>query len=260
MGPGTLILTLALAALVGLALGTLGGGGSIRSVPLLTYVAGFAPKEAIASSLFVVGVTSIVSLAMHARAGRVRWRTGFIFGAAGMVGAFAGGLIGSRLPGTVLLIAFALMMVATSIAMIRRRPTQTETTTPTEHRIPIVKTIAEGLVVGVVTGIVGAGGGFLIVPALVLLGGLSMPVAVGTSLLVIAMKSFAGLAGYLTAVTLNWQVVAAVAAVMSIAAIAGAVLAGQVRASALQKGFGYFVLVVGLLMLGLQLAPALSGQ
>lgn len=117
----TLVLTVLLAVLIGVSLGLLGGGGSILTVPILTYVAGLPPKEAIAASLFVVGTTSAVSAISHARAGRVRWRTGLIFGAAGMVGAFGGGILGGYIPGTVLMIAFALMMVATSIAMIRGR-------------------------------------------------------------------------------------------------------------------------------------------
>src|SRR5688500_7318927 len=112
-------LTVALAAVVGLALGLLGGGGSILMVPLLVYVAGMEAKEAIAASLVVVGVTAAVSVVGHARAGRVRWRTGLLFGAAGMAGAFAGGLLGGHLPGQLLMSAFALMMLATAVAMLR---------------------------------------------------------------------------------------------------------------------------------------------
>ncbi|WP_349829119.1 sulfite exporter TauE/SafE family protein [Brevibacterium litoralis] len=259
---GALILTLVLAALVGLALGALGGGGSILTVPLFTYVAGMPPKEAIAASLLVVGVTSIASLVVHARGGRVRWRTGLIFGAAGMIGAFAGGLLGGQLPGTVLMIAFALMMIATATAMILKRPGRGDTPPATEdaapdggHRLPLVRTVVDGVVVGLITGVVGAGGGFLIVPALVLLGGLSMPVAVGTSLLVISMKSFAGLAGYLTTVTLDWPVVAAVTAIAVIGALLGAKLSGRIPAGSLQKGFGVFVLLAGALVLGIELPP-----
>lgn len=255
---GTLLLTLVLALFIGLALGTLGGGGSILTVPLLTYVAGFEPKEAIASSLLVVGVTSLFSLGVHARHGRVQWRTGFIFGAAGMVGAFAGGLIGGQLPGTVLMVAFALMMIATALAMITRRSAKSGTPKSGEtgtKRLHLGKTLIDGVLVGVVTGIVGAGGGFLIVPALVFLGGLSMPVAVGTSLLVISMKSFAGLAGYLTTVTLNWPVVAAVTAVAVVGALIGARVSGRIPAGTLQKIFGVFVLATGVLVLMTELPP-----
>ena len=259
---GTLILTLVLAVSVGLALGTLGGGGSILTVPLLTYIAGMPPKEAIAASLLIVGVTSLSSLVVHARHRRVRWRTGLIFGAAGMVGAFAGGLIGGQLPGAVLMVAFAIMMIATAIAMVTRKPRR-DTDQPTAdagteraHSLPMLRTMLEGIVVGLITGIVGAGGGFLIVPALVLLGGLSMPVAVGSSLLVIAMKSFAGLAGYLTTVTLDWPLVAAVTAMAVLGALLGARLSGRIPADALQKVFGVFVLLTGTLVLVIELPPA----
>lgn len=263
----TLIVTLVLAGLVGLSLGTLGGGGSILTVPLLTYVAGMPAREAIAASLFVVGITSLSSLSIHARHQRVRWRTGVIFGAAGMVGAFGGGLIGGRLPGTVLLVAFALMMIATATAMILKKSRQSdahddekrETTSgkrqDATRTIPVVRTIIDGVLVGFVTGIVGAGGGFLIVPALVLLGGLSMPVAVGTSLLVIAMKSFAGLAGYLTSVSLDWPLVLSVTAIAVAGALIGAKLSGRIPAQKLQKVFGVFVLVTGGVMLAAELPP-----
>lgn len=243
----TLILTLLLSVLIGLSLGMLGGGGSILTVPILTYVAGLDPKEAIAASLFVVGVTSAVSAITHARHKRVRWRTGLIFGAAGMAGAFAGGLIGGRIPGTILMIAFALMMLTTSIAMIRGRKKLSEDTG--EKKLPLARIIIDGLVVGLVTGLVGAGGGFLVVPALALLGGLAMPVAVGTSLVVIAMKSFAGLAGYLTTVSLDWGLVLGVTATAVLGSFVGARLAGRIPEATLRKGFGYFVLLMGIFVL-----------
>lgn len=252
----TLVLTLLLSVVIGLSLGLLGGGGSILTVPILTYVAGLDPREAIAASLFVVGVTSAVSAVNHARTGRVKWRTGLVFGAAGMAGAFGGGLLGGRIPGTVLMIAFALMMLATSLAMLRGR--RNSTTEPHEGELPLGKVLAEGLVVGLITGLVGAGGGFLVVPALALLGGLSMPVAVGTSLVVIAMKSFAGLAGYLTTVSLDWTLIGAVTVAAILGSFVGARLAGRVPEAALRKGFGIFVLVMGVFVL-VQELPGAAG-
>ena len=243
----TLIMTLALSVLIGLSLGLLGGGGSILTVPILTYVAGMNPKEAIAASLFVVGATSAVSAVDHARKKRVKWRTGLVFGAAGMAGAFGGGLLGGHIPGTVLMIAFAIMMVATSVAMIRGRKDRSATTH--DRELPVVKVILEGLVVGLVTGLVGAGGGFLVVPALALLGGLSMPVAVGTSLVVIAMKSFAGLGGYLTTVSLDWALVGGVTVAAILGSFIGARLVGRIPAAALRTSFGYFVLLMGVFVL-----------
>ncbi|MGB3830112.1 MAG: sulfite exporter TauE/SafE family protein, partial [Ornithinimicrobium sp.] len=201
-----LVLTLVFAVLVGVTLGLLGGGGSILTVPLLVYVAGMETKEAIATSLLVVGVTSAVGAISHARAGRVQWRTGLVFGAAGMAGAYTGGRVAEFIPGQWLLIGFAVMMVATALAMLRGRREVDPADAPTH--LPTARVIIDGLVVGLVTGLVGAGGGFLVVPALALLGGLPMPVAIGTSLVVIAMKSMAGLAGYLASVTIDWPMAA----------------------------------------------------
>jgi hypothetical protein len=253
-------LTVALAVLIGVALGLLGGGGSILAVPLLVYVAGLDPKEAIATSLLVVGATSAVALVPHARAGRVRWRTGLLFGAAGMVGAYAGGRLAAYLPGDVLLVAFALMMVATAVAMIRgrREPAADGADSRGEH--PLARILLDGLVVGLVTGLVGAGGGFLIVPALVLLGGLPMPIAVGTSLLVIAMKSFAGLAGYLSSVQVDWPLALAVTAAAVVGSLVGSRLTSVLHPQTLRKAFGWFVVGMGVLVLAQQVPDAVAGQ
>lgn len=251
-------LTIALAVFVGVALGLLGGGGSILTVPLLAYVAGMDAKQAIATSLLVVGVTSAVGAVSHARAGRVQWRTGLIFGAAGMAGAYAGGVLARFIPGTILLIGFAVMMIATAIAMLRGRKSGIESVEV--QRIPMVKVVGEGLVVGLVTGLVGAGGGFLVVPALALLGGLPMPVAVGTSLIVIAMKSFAGLAGYLSSVQIDWTVALMVAAAAVVGALIGARLTAMVNPDTLRKAFGWFVLAMSSVILAqeIHLAVGLS--
>lgn len=249
-------LTIGLAVFVGIALGLLGGGGSILTVPLLAYVAGMDAKQAIATSLLVVGVTSAIGAVSHARAGRVQWRTGLIFGAAGMAGAYGGGLLAQFIPGTVLLIGFAVMMIATAIAMLRGR--KNIAATDSGHHLPVPKIIAEGLVVGLVTGLVGAGGGFLVVPALALLGGLPMPIAVGTSLVVIAMKSFAGMAGYLSSVQINWTVALAVTAAAVVGALAGARLTAMVNPDALRKAFGWFVLAMSSVILAQEIHVAVG--
>jgi len=242
----------ALAAVVGLTLGLLGGGGSILMVPLLTYVAGMPTAEAITASLVVVGATSAVSAVGHARAGRVRWRTGLLFGATGMTGALAGGLIGGHLPGQLLMAAFAMLMVITALAMLRGRRSTATTgeATPSPGRVLLV-----GAGVGLVTGLLGAGGGFLIVPALTLLAGLPITAAVGTSLLVIAMNSAAGLAGHLTAVPVDWALTGAITAAAVLGSLAGARLLTRVSAEKLRRGFGWFVLVMGAFVL-VQEAPA----
>ncbi|MBX7432151.1 sulfite exporter TauE/SafE family protein [Mycobacterium sp. Y57] len=242
-----IVLTVALAVLVGVSLGLLGGGGSILTVPLLAYVAGMDAKQAIATSLLVVGATSAVGAISHARAGRVQWRTGLVFGVAGMTGAYAGGLLAHWIPGSVLLIGFAVIMIATAVAMLRGRKNVDPDAAP--KSLPVGKVILEGLVVGLVTGLVGAGGGFLVVPALALLGGLPMPIAVGTSLVVIAMKSFAGLAGYLSSVQIDWGVAAAVTAAALVGALLGARLTSVVNPDSLRKAFGWFVLVMSTVIL-----------
>ncbi|MGY1452845.1 sulfite exporter TauE/SafE family protein [Streptomyces sp. SS8] len=249
----TLTLVLILALLVGVSLGLLGGGGSILTVPLLVYVAGMDAKEAIATSLFVVGVTSAVGMINHARGGRVRWRTGVLFGAAGMVGAYAGGLIGGNIPDVVLLIAFAVMMIVTAAAMLRGR--RGVDPGKAHKQLPVGRVLLDGAAVGLATGLVGAGGGFLVVPALALLGGLPMPVAVGTSLLVIAMKSAAGFAGYLSTVQIDWAPTLAVTGSAIAGSLAGARLAGRVPADVLSRLFAWFVLAMGTFVL-VQQAPA----
>lgn len=252
-----LLVALALALLVGVSLGLLGGGGSILTVPILTYVIGMEPREAIASSLLIVGITSVGGLIAHAREQRVRWNVGVLFGIAGMGGAFLGGLAGGVIPGVVLMILFAIMMVVTAIAMIRGRKTEAAPSSETgKKQLPLVRIVGDGAIVGFATGLVGAGGGFLIVPALNLLGGLPIAVAVGTSLLVIVLKSFAGFAGYLLSVQINWPVVGAFSATALIGSFIGSRIAGIIPEQALRKGFGVFVLVMGAFVL-FQEAPSL---
>ncbi|MFD1658697.1 sulfite exporter TauE/SafE family protein [Streptomyces caeni] len=241
--------------LIGVSLGILGGGGSILTVPILVYLAGQDSKEAIATSLFVVGVTSLVGLIPHARAGRVRWRTGLLFGAVSMVGAYGGGRVAEYISGTVLLIAFAVMMLATAAAMLRK-PRKAAAPKPAHHELPMKHIIVEGLVVGAVTGLVGSGGGFLVVPALALLGGLPMSVAVGTSLLVITMKSFSGLAGHLAGVQIDWNMALMVTAAAVVGSLIGSRFAGRIPQDTLRKAFGWFVVVMGVFVLSQQLDAA----
>ncbi len=243
-------LALALAALVGVSLGLLGGGGSILTLPLLTYVLEQDAHAAIAGSLFVVGVTSLVGLVPHARAGRVRWKTGVIFGGASMVGAYLAGRVAKLLPPEVLLILFGVMMLVTAVAMLKKRKLAETTARP----LSVPKVLAEGLAVGAVTGLVGAGGGFLVVPALVILGGLPMHAAVGTSLLVIAMKAFAGFAGHAAALPgLDWPILLAVTGLAVVGSLAGARLAPKIPQDTLRRAFGWFVVAMGVFILAQEL-------
>ena len=253
----TATVTIALAFAVGVSLGLLGGGGSVLSVPLLVYVAGWNPHQATTGSLFVVGVTSAIGLLWHARAGRVRWRTGLVFGLAGMAGAYTGGLASGLVPGAVLLISFAALMVAASAGMIRGRRGEPAAAGADMRLLPA---LGLGAIVGAVTGFVGAGGGFVIVPALVLVAGLSMPEAVGTSLLVIAMQSGAGLAGHLARAQLPWALTLAVTAMAVAGSLAGGRFTGRIPASALRRGFGILVLLVALLVLVEQVPGAALHQ
>ncbi|MCA9595878.1 MAG: sulfite exporter TauE/SafE family protein [Myxococcales bacterium] len=251
-----LIVALLLSILIGVSLGVLGGGGSILTVPILVYAIGMPPKQAIATSLFVVAVTSAAGMISHARAGRVRWRTGVIFGMAGMSGAYAGGRIAQYIPGNWLLIAFGLMMVATAIAMLRpkKKAAKAEAAPADDKReLPIFRVLLDGVIVGLVTGLVGAGGGFLVVPALALLGGLPMGVAVGTSLLVISMKSAAGFVGYMHSVPVDWTMALIVSGAAIVGSLIGGKLAGKMSQETLRKSFGWFVVVMAIFVLGKQL-------
>lgn len=202
-------------------------------------------------SLFVVGITAAAGLVPHARAGRVQWRTGVLFAVAGMFGAYAGGRLAARIPGEILLAGLALMMIVTAVAMLRRRPLSTPVI---ERSRPVVLLLAQGAAVGLLTGLVGAGGGFLIVPALVVLGGLSMQTAVGTSLLVIALNAGAGLLGHLPEAGIDWPLALAIAALAVAGSLAGARLCTRIDPLVLRRGFGWFVIAIGASILSGQLA------
>jgi uncharacterized membrane protein YfcA len=240
------LLGLALSIVIGVSLGFFGGGGSILTVPLLVYVFGLDAKSAIASSLLIVGAASISGALQHWRAGNVDLRTGLVFGIAGMAGAYVGGRAGAFVDGTLLLLLFAAMMVLTSMAMWRGRRAPTQ---PASGERATARLLTQGFGVGIFTGLVGAGGGFLIVPALTLWAGLSMPVAVGTSLLIIVMKSLAGFAGYANHVEVDYTLVGLVAAVAIAGSFVGSRLAHQVDPASLRRGFAGFVAVMAAFIL-----------
>ena len=248
-----IVLISLLALAMGAVLGLLGGGGSILTVPILAYVAGMAPGEAIAASLVVVGITSVAGAVNHAQRGGIDWTTGIVFGGVAMVGAFVGGRLATYLPGWLLLSLFAGLMITTSLVMLRKK----ESSAGPRARAGLPLIAVEGFAVGAVTGLVGAGGGFLVVPALVLLGGLSMHKAIGTSLLVIAMKSAAGAAGHLSHVDIDWSVTAAVAAFAVLGSLVGARYTARIPAATLRIAFAWFVLVMGSLILAKELLPNL---
>jgi len=246
--------------LIGVLLGLLGGGGSILTVPLLVYVLGVEPKTAIAMSLLVVGVTSASATVMHARAGRVRWRTAFVFGAGGMSGAFLGGRVSGLLPPGVLLLLFTAVMVAAAVSMLRRKEAPAPAgEPPVPARLPVARVLGQGGAVGLLSGLVGAGGGFLIVPALVLLG-LATPVAMATSLVVISLQCFAGLLGHLGHVHLPWGLTGAVLTTAVGGSFIGGRLAGHIAPGTLRKGFAWFVLGTASFMVMAQTPPELRAR
>lgn len=259
-----LVLALVLALSIGVSLGLLGGGGSILTVPLLRYVLNMEGHSAIATSLLVVGTTSLAALFAHARRGRVEWRIGLVFGAAGMLGAYLAGTVAQRLPAPLLLAAFSLMMFATALMMLRPERKARESVNSSRSgarraaRLPLSKILLEGTVVGAVTGLVGAGGGFLVVPALVLLGRLPMATAIGTSLLVIALKSFAGFAAHLGHTAIDWPLALGVSACAVLGSFGGAWLAARLSAQALRQSFAWFVMAMAFFVLGRELPPLLG--
>lgn len=239
------VLGLALGGLVGITLGLLGGGGSILTVPILVYTAGFPPKEAIALSLAVVGITAGVGVWSHWRAGNVDGRAALIFGPVAMAGTWLGARLSVFLSGATQLLLFAVVMLLAAVLMLRAPAgtDATRTAPPAKARAALLA--AEGLGVGVLTGIVGVGGGFLIVPALVLLAGIPMKRAVGTSLAIIALKSVAGFAGYLGIVPIDWEFLL-LFTLFAIGGIGiGSSLVPHVPATALRRIFAGLLLVVG---------------
>jgi uncharacterized membrane protein YfcA len=251
-------LALSLALLVGVSLGLLGGGGSILTVPILRYALGMEGHAAIATSLLVVGTTSLAAMIAHARRGCVQWRTGFLFGGAGTLGAFLAGRVAHRLPASLMLLAFGALMFATALAMLRPQRTVHERDGQRPSELPISKILGAGLIFGSVTGLLGAGGGFLVVPALALLGRLPIANAIGTSLLVIALNSFAGFAGYYGHVAIDRPLAFGICAAAVVGSFGGALLASRLSAKILRLGFGWFVIAMAFFILA-QEVPLLLG-
>ncbi|MBK8252921.1 MAG: sulfite exporter TauE/SafE family protein [Polyangiaceae bacterium] len=247
-----LYLAAALALLIGALLGLLGGGGSILTVPMLVYLLGVPASSAIPTSLVVVGATSFAAMIPAARAGNVRFRAGALIAAGAVVGAFGGGKIAHFLPGTVLLAAFGALMLGAAFAMMRRRAADN---TSEARPLGAPFALAVGLAIGIVSGLVGAGGGFLIVPALVLVAGVSIRDAVGTSLFVIALQSAAGFAGQIAHAKLDTKLALIVTVASIIGAQVGVRLGRRLSAAALRSGFAWLVLILGTLILGREAHP-----
>jgi uncharacterized membrane protein YfcA len=255
-------IALSLAFLIGASLGLLGGGGSILAVPTLRYVLGMSGHDAIATSLLVVGATSMAGVIVHAKKGHVQWRTGLLFGGTGISAAYLAGRAAHLVPAPLMLVAFSAMMFAAGLVMLRPpgmlgvnggkrgsgRPAQ----------LSASKMLGAGLAFGAVTGLLGAGGGFLVVPALVLLARLPMATAIGTSLLVITLNSFAGFAGYYGHVTIDGQLALSISAAAVLGSFAGAMIAARLSAQALRQGFGWSVVGMAFFILAREGPPLLG--
>lgn len=232
-----------LAAGVGLVLGALGGGGSILAVPILVYALGTDPKIAIAMSLPIVGFTSLAGAWGHWRAGNLQVRPALIFGIAAMLGAFTGTQLAGLISGRIQLAALAVVMGAAALSMLA--PKRTRADAPAgSRRASVALSIVTGLLIGVLTGLLGVGGGFLFVPALVLFARLPMKQAIGTSLLVIAMSSTAGVLGYMGHVPVDWTVVIRFTTAAIVGLTAGVCLVRFLPHQSLRRAFGVFLLVV----------------
>lgn len=233
---------LVLSAAIGLSLGSIGGGGSILTVPILVYLLDVPPHEAVAMSLAVVGATSLFGSYLHYRADNVSFSSGLLFGGAGIIGAFLGAPL-TRLfsPGAMLLI-FGILMFVVAVSMLWRKR-QAEDATP--HKPHPAQAVLAGLGVGVLTGFLGVGGGFLIVPALVFFGGLSVKKAIGTSLFVILLNCVAGLVGHMSQNAFDWQLTGIVTTLAVSGAVGGTFLSHRLAAHRLQKMFAALVLGVG---------------
>jgi uncharacterized membrane protein YfcA len=246
-----LILALVLSLTIGIVLGMLGGGGAILMLPMLVYAIGVEAKTAIAMSLFVVGATSVVGTSIHARTGTVRWTAGAIFGATAMAGAFAGGRLAHFIPASALLVLFGVVMVVTALAMLRDR----KVAPGGEQNLRIGRILGIGAAVGFLSGLVGAGGGFLIVPALVLFAGLPMRESIGSSLFVITLQSFAGFAGHVTNVHIDWTLMFAIAGAAAAGSVLGARASSFVSPPRLRRAFAWLVMAMGLFMFAKQVPP-----
>ncbi|MHB0968859.1 MAG: sulfite exporter TauE/SafE family protein [Thermoanaerobaculia bacterium] len=242
-----------LSALIGVSLGLLGGGGSIITLPILVYVIGVPPHEAVGMSLAVVGATSLVAAVLHHREGRVDVRVGVLFAVAGFATAFFGSRITHLLAPEVLLLAFAAVMIVVGALMLRGRGGAQAA----PHGRSAVRAIGAGAGVGLLTGVLGVGGGFLIVPALLFFGGLAMREAVGTSLVVIAANCAAGLAGHLRYESIDLEVTGLVTAAAVVGSIIGSRLSGRVSPVALRKVFAVAILLVAAFLIA-QNAPLIT--
>lgn len=244
--------------IIGVSLGLIGGGGSILTLPVLVYLLGFSPVLSTAYSLFIVGTTSLVGSVNYMQKGLVNYRAALVFAVPSFISVFlTRKYLVPAIPDSLFRVAdfevtknigimlfFALVMLAASYSMITNKNKEVEESGELNFNYPLIG--LEGAVVGILTGIVGAGGGFLIIPALVLLAKLPMKMAVGTSLLIIAAKSLIGFTGDISNISVNWTFLLQFTALSVIGIFIGTYLSRFIEGEKLKKSFGWFVLVMGI--------------
>jgi len=241
-----LALDMALGFGIGLSLGLMGGGGSLLTVPALVYLVDQTPQAAVTTSLAIVGANSLMGASFHRSQGTLNWNVALTFGGAGMLVAYLSAGLSKMMPEPFLLIAFALIMLLVGGLMLTRKDDDSPEM-DTSRPLPVV--LASGSGVGLMTGILGIGGGFLIVPALVMLVGLPMKLAVGTSLIIIAMNSLAGFLGHVGDGTFDITMTVIFTAAGLVGTFAGAKLSKRLPAGKLQKVFAWFVIALALFLL-----------
>lgn len=254
---GSLLISIAGALVVGLSLGVFGSGGSILTVPVLVYLLGHEDKVAIAESLGIVGGIALFGAIPYAREKLIDWRAVLLFGVPGVLGTYLGAVAAGWVSGAVQLLVFAGVMVFAAV-MMWRKSSGGGGAEEAREPAPIARLVVDGVFVGALTGFVGVGGGFMIVPALVLLGGLAMRRAVATSLTIIAMKSAVGFLAYLDVLEgaetnaetgVDWLTMGVFIVAGAAGTVAGKTIGGKVNQKALKKGFAGFMVVMAVFIL-----------
>lgn len=226
---------------IGISLGLIGGGGSMLTMPVLVYLFGISPLQSSSYSLFVVGITSMVGAVQYLRSGQVDYQTGFVFVVPSMLAVYLSRIyLAEVVPASFIMLLFAAFMLLSSYSMIRDKQFDS-----TSSRSNLLQMAIWGTVIGALTGLVGAGGGFLIIPTLVLLARLSMKTAVGTSLFIIAIKSLIGFAGDYPQLDVNWYFLLPFTLLAIVGIGVGTHLSPHISNTNLKKTFGWVMLAIG---------------
>jgi hypothetical protein len=251
------ITLIAAGILIGVMLGLTGGGGSLLSVPALIYLAGLPIRDAIANSLAIVTLTSLVALSLQIRHKRINWRVGITFSFVSVVGAFVGAKMAVWVPALIILLLFYSVMLSSGYSMISKAIGRSANFVAD---VSSLRLAGLGFSLGAFTGLVGAGGGFLVVPVLVIYAGLGMKTAVGTSLLVVSLKSFAAFLGYSSHATIDYQLIGYITVYAALGACIGVSISSRIRDEKLQLLFGGVLFCSALLLGGYEIINWLAAD